>query len=216
MKFDKTCLQLYIVTDRTWLNGADLAAQVEEAIQNGATLVQLREKALDTAAFAAEAVRIKEACRVHGVPFIVNDSVEIALEVDADGVHVGQHDMAAGDVRAKLGQNKILGVSAQTVEQAVAAERAGADYLGVGAVFATSTKLDAAEVSFDTVKEICAAVSIPVVAIGGIGAGNIEKLAGAGIAGVAVVSAVFAQPDIGAATRKLRALTEKMLEGNQT
>lgn len=214
MKFDKDWLKLYIVTDRAWLNGADLAAQVKESIQNGATMVQIREKTLDMDAFTAEAERIKAVCQTHGVPFIVNDSVEIALAVGADGVHVGQHDMAAGDVRTKLGSDKILGVSAQTVEQAVAAERAGADYLGVGAVFSTSTKLDAAEVSYDTLKEICAAVSIPVVAIGGIGKDNISRLTGSGIAGVAMVSAVFAQPDIGAATRELCDLTETMLEGN--
>ena len=213
MKFDKNWLKLYIVTDRAWLNGKDLGSQVEESIQNGATLVQLREKALEEAAFAAEAENIKAVCRKYGVPLIVNDSVEVALAVGADGVHVGQHDMAAGDVRKKLGPDKFLGVSAQTVEQAVAAERAGADYLGVGAVFSTSTKLDAAEVSIDTLKAICAAVSIPVVAIGGIGPDNIQMLEGSGVAGVAVVSAVFAQPDIGAATRRLRGLADKMAGG---
>lgn len=213
MKFDKNWLKLYIVTDRAWLGGKDLGSQVEESIQNGATLVQLREKALEEAAFAAEAETIKAVCRKYGVPLIVNDSVEVALAVDADGVHVGQHDMAAGDVRKKLGPDKFLGVSAQTVEQAVAAERAGADYLGAGAVFTTSTKLDAAEVDMDTLKAICAAVSIPVVAIGGIGPENILQLESSGIAGVAVVSAVFAQPDIGAATRKLRDLVEKTVGG---
>lgn len=212
MKFDKKLLRLYIVTDRAWLNGADLGSQVEEAILNGATLVQLREKDLDSIAFQSEAEQIKAVCHKHGVPFIVNDSVDIALAVGADGVHVGQHDMAAGDVRKKLGLDKFLGVSAQTVEQAVAAQNAGADYLGVGAVFSTSTKLDAAEVSLDTLKAICAAVSIPVVAIGGIGPGNIQMLKGSGAAGVAVVSAVFAQPDIGAATRRLRALSDDMVE----
>lgn len=212
MKFDKKLLRLYIVTDRAWLNGADLGSQVEESILNGATLVQLREKVLDSISFQSEAERIKTVCHKHGVPLIVNDNVDIALAVDADGVHVGQRDMAAGDVRQELGPDKILGVSAQTVEQAVAAQQAGADYLGVGAVFSTSTKLDAAEVGMDTLKAICAAVSIPVVAIGGIGPGTMGQLAGSGIAGVAVVSAVFAQPDIGAATRKLRALSDMIVK----
>ena len=168
MKCDKKDLLLYAVTDRHWLNGRTLYSQVEEALKGGATFIQLREKELDEEHFLEEAKEIKELCRRYQVPFVINDNVEIALAVDADGVHVGQSDMEAGDVRAKLGPDKMIGVSAQTVEQAVMAEQNGADYLGVGAVFPTGSKADALEVSHDTLKAICKAVKIPVIAIGGI------------------------------------------------
>ena len=161
MKCDKKDLLLYAVTDRHWLNGRTLYSQVEEALKGGATFIQLREKELDEEHFLEEAKEIKELCRRYQVPFVINDNVEIALAVDADGVHVGQSDMEAGDVRAKLGPDKMIGVSAQTVEQAVMAEQNGADYLGVGAVFPTGSKADALEVSHDTLIAICKAVKRP-------------------------------------------------------
>lgn len=211
MKCDKKDLLLYAVTDRHWLNGRTLYSQVEEALKGGATFIQLREKELDEEHFLEEAKEIKELCRRYQVPFVINDNVEIALAVDADGVHVGQSDMEAGDVRAKLGPDKIIGVSAQTVEQAVMAEQNGADYLGVGAVFPTGSKADALEVSHDTLKAICKAVKIPVIAIGGISKENILELSGSGVCGIAVISAIFAKDDIEEAARELRGLTEKMV-----
>lgn len=211
MKCDKKDLLLYAVTDRHWLNGRTLYSQVEEALKGGATFIQLREKELDEEHFLEEAKEIKELCRRYQVPFVINDNVEIAMAVDADGVHVGQSDMEAGDVRAKLGPDKMIGVSAQTVEQAVMAEQNGADYLGVGAVFPTGSKADALEVSHDTLKAICKAVKIPVIAIGGISKENILELSGSGICGIAVISAIFAKDDIEEAARELRGLTEKMV-----
>ena len=211
MKCDKKDLLLYAVTDRHWLNGRTLYSQVEEALKGGATFIQLREKELDEEHFLEEAKEIKELCRRYQVPFVINDNVEIALAVDADGVHVGQSDMEAGDVRAKLGPDKMIGVSAQTVEQAVMAEQNGADYLGVGAVFPTGSKADALEVSHDTLKAICKAVKIPVIAIGGISKENILELSGSGVCGMAVISAIFAKDDIEEAARELRGLTEKMV-----
>ena len=196
MKCDKKDLLLYAVTDRHWLNGRTLYSQVEEALKGGATFIQLREKELDEEHFLEEAKEIKELCRRYQVPFVINDNVEIALAVDADGVHVGQSDMEAGDVRAKLGPDKMIGVSAQTVEQAVMAEQNGADYLGVGAVFPTGSKADALEVSHDTLIAICKAVKIPVIAIGGISKENILELSGSGVCGIAVISAIFAKDDI--------------------
>lgn len=211
MKCDKKDLLLYAVTDRHWLNGRTLYSQVEEALKGGATFIQLREKELDEEHFLEEAKEIKELCRRYQVPFVINDNVEIALAVDADGVHVGQSDMEAGDVRAKLGPDKMIGVSAQTVEQAVMAEQNGADYLGVGAVFPTGSKADALEVSHDTLIAICKAVKIPVIAIGGISKENILELSGSGVCGIAVISAIFAKDDIEEAARDLRGLTEKMV-----
>lgn len=211
MMCDKKDLLLYAVTDRHWLNGRTLYSQVEEALKGGATFIQLREKELDEEHFLEEAKEIKELCRHYRVPFVINDNVEIALAADADGVHVGQGDMEAGDVRAKLGPDKMIGVSAQTVEQAVMAEQNGADYLGVGAVFPTGSKADALEVSHDTLKAICKAVEIPVIAIGGISKENILELSGSGICGIAVISAIFAKDDIEEAARELRGLTEKMV-----
>ena len=211
MKFDKKSLLLYAVTDRRWLKGSTLTAQVEEAIRGGATFIQLREKNLDEEQFLREAREVQQLCRSFQVPFVVNDNVEIAAAIDADGVHVGQSDMEAGDVRARLGHDKIIGVSAQTVEQALLAQERGADYLGVGAVFSTGSKADAVEVSHDTLKEICRAVEIPVIAIGGIGRENVGMLAGSGICGVAVISAVCGAPDIRQAARELRGAAEKMV-----
>ena len=211
MRFDKKDLLLYAGTDRSWLGGRTLYQDVEAAIKGGATFIQLREKNLDEAHFLEEAKEIKELCKKYQVPFVINDNVDIALAMDADGVHVGQSDMEAGAVREKLGPDKIIGVSAQTVEQALLAEQKGADYLGVGAVFPTGSKDDAVEVSHETLKAICEAVKIPVIAIGGISTGNVMELSGSGICGIAVISAIFAKPDIEAAAKELKEQTEKML-----
>lgn len=209
MKCDKKELLLYAVTDRSWLGEQTLYEQVEEALKGGATFIQLREKELDDEAFLAEAIEIQALCRKYNVPFVINDNVEIARKINADGVHVGQSDMEAGNVREILGKNKILGVSAQTVAQAILAEQRGADYLGVGAVFHTGSKSDAEDVSHETLKRICAAVNIPVVAIGGIGKHNVLELKGSGICGIAVISAIFAADDIQRATAELKTLTEQ-------
>ena len=204
-------LLLYAVTDRHWLNGATLISQVEAALKGGATFIQLREKNLDDEAFYKEALEIQKLCRNYKVPFVINDNVEPAKKIGADGVHVGQSDMEALDVRKVLGDDKIIGVSAQTVEQAKLAEEHGADYLGVGAVFPTGSKDDATEVSFETLKEICEHVHIPVIAIGGITRDNVVKLNQSGICGIAVISAIFGQTDIEAATADLKKQTKKML-----
>ena len=183
---------VYAVTDRAWLKGESLKDQVEKALKGGVTFVQLREKNLDRRLFLEEAAAIKELCDSFHVPFVINDDVEIALASGADGVHVGQKDMDVKEARRRLGPGKIIGVSCKTVEQAKAAEAGGADYLGVGAVFPTSSKSDVGEMSYETLKAICKAVSIPVVAIGGISGENVGKLAGSGICGVAVISAIYA------------------------
>ena len=204
----KEDLLLYAVTDRSWLDGETLYAQVEKALKGGVTFVQLREKALDEQAFLEEAKEIQKLCAKYHVPFVINDNVEIAAQIGADGVHVGQSDMEAGDVRKKLGPDRIIGVSAQTVEQAVRAQERGADYLGVGAVFPTGSKADAVEVSHETVRAITEAVDIPVIAIGGITKDNVSELSGTGICGIAVISAIFAQEDIEGAARVLKERTE--------
>lgn len=211
MNCSKEAMLLYAVTDRSWVGKQTLMEQVECALKGGATCVQLREKKLGDQGFLAEAMEMKELCKKYHVPFLINDNVEIALQCGADGVHVGQSDMEAGNVRALLGADKIIGVSAQTVEQALAAEAAGADYLGVGAVFSTTTKLDACEVPHSVLKEICQAVKIPVVAIGGINKGNILKLSGSGVDGVALVSAIFGAEDIESECKELSALSAQMV-----
>ncbi|RNM31124.1 thiamine phosphate synthase [Absicoccus porci] len=204
-------LELYAVTDRHWLGKQTLFDQVKEALDGGATCIQLREKQLDEENFLKEAIEIQKLCKEYHVPFIVNDNVDIAKTMHADGIHVGQSDMEALDVRKELGNDVILGVSAQTVEQAKKAEAHGADYLGVGAVFPTGSKDDAEDVSYETLKAICEAVSIPVIAIGGITQDNVKELAGSGIVGIAVISAIFAQKDITQATKDLKQATEQML-----
>lgn len=209
MRCEKETMLLYAVTDRAWTGTQTLYQQVERALKGGVTCVQLREKDLPAAEFLAEAKEIGALCRTYGVPFIINDNVEIALACGADGVHVGQSDMEAGRVRAAVGEGMMIGVSARTVEEALAAQRAGADYLGVGAVFATSTKLDAEAVSRQTLKDICAAVNIPVTAIGGINQGNILELSGTGIDGVALVSAIFGAEDIEGRCRELKELARR-------
>lgn len=207
MKCSKEDLLLYAVTDRHWLNGRTLYEVVKESLDGGVTLVQLREKQLDDETFLEEAKELQKLCKEYDVPFVINDNVDIAIQINADGVHVGQSDMEAGDVRAKLGPDKIIGVSAQTVEQAVLAEKHGADYLGVGAVFPTGSKDDALEVSHETLKAICEAVSIPVIAIGGITVDNTPELKGSGICGIAVISAIYAAKDIKKATENLKKVT---------
>ena len=209
MRCKKDTMLLYAVTDRAWTGAQTLYQQVERALKGGVTCVQLREKDLPEAEFLAQAREIGGLCRAYGVPFIINDNVEIALACGADGVHVGQSDMEAGRVRTAVGGGMMIGVSARTVEEALAAQRAGADYLGVGAVFATSTKLDAEAVSRQTLKDICAAVDIPVAAIGGIGKDNILELSGTGIDGVALVSAIFGAEDIEGRCRELKELARR-------
>ena len=209
MKCSPETMLLYAVTDRAWTGRQTLYRQVECALKGGVTCVQLREKDLEEAAFLAEAKEIGALCRACGVPFIVNDSVEIALKCGADGVHVGQSDMGAQQVRALAGGRLMIGVSARTVDQALRAQEAGADYLGVGAVFGTSTKPDAKAISRQTLKDICAAVDIPVVAIGGISGDNIPELSGTGIDGVALVSAIFSAEDIEGRCRELKELARR-------
>lgn len=211
MKCDPKDLLLYAVTDRHWLNGRTLVDVVKESLDGGVTMIQLREKSLDEGKFLEEAKELQALCRERHVPFIVNDNVDIAKAMDADGVHVGQDDMETMDVRTKLGPDKIIGVSAHTVEEALLAEKQGADYLGVGAVFPTSSKSDVGEMSYETLKAICKAVSIPVVAIGGISGENVGKLAGSGICGVAVISAIYAAKDVKAAAADLKTTVEEML-----
>ena len=208
MKFTKDeirrAMLLYAVTDRAWLKeGETLADAVRLALENGATFLQLREKNLDLESFETLAAEMKALCGEYRVPFVVNDSVEIALLCDADGVHVGQSDIKGRDIRALIGPEKILGISAGTVEEAIAAEKAGADYIGAGAVFHTGTKKNARSMTPERLREIVAAVSIPVVAIGGINEGNIGQLHGSGVDGVAVVSAIFAADRPGEATARL-------------
>jgi len=193
------------------ISNSTLKEKVEEAILGGATMIQLREKNISKDEYIALAKEIKEVTDSYNIPLIINDQVEVAIDCDAAGVHVGQEDMAASLVRAKIGPEKILGVSAQTVEQAILAEKAGADYLGVGSIFPTSTKKDAVLVSKETLKAICDSVNIPVVAIGGINEENIIKLKGSGIAGISVVSAIFAQKDAQKAAEGLRRQVEKIL-----
>lgn len=207
----KKALFLYAVTDRSWTGEKSLYEQVEQTLKGGTTIVQLREKELSYEDFLQEGKEIQKLCKEYDVPFVINDNVELAKELDADGVHIGQDDMEISDARKIIGNDKILGVSVQTVEDAIFAEKEGADYLGVGAVFSTSTKLDAVDVSYEMLKNICEAVKIPVVAIGGINKNNILDLQNSGICGVAVVSAIFAEENIFEATKNLVKLTEQMV-----
>lgn len=211
MKCDKKAMRLYAVTDRAWVGRQTLCEQVESALKGGATCVQLREKELDDDAFLEEAIQICQLCHRYGVPFFINDNVDIAIKCKADGVHVGQEDMEAAQVRRKVGDDMIIGVSVHSVEEALEAVRHGADCLGVGAMFSTSTKTDVHVLPKEVLKDICEAVDIPVVAIGGIGKSNIAQLAGTGVDGVALVSAIFSADDIESECRLLRQMSEDMV-----
>lgn len=212
MKFDRKDMLLYAVTDRSWLGEETLYSQVERALKGGATFIQLREKDLEEEVFFSEALELKELCKKYHVPFVINDNVELAKRVNADGVHVGQSDMRVKEVRRILGKDKIIGVSAGNVEEALSAQEEGANYLGVGAVFHTGTKSDASAVSHNVLKAICAAVNIPVVAIGGITKENVEELKESGIAGIAVVSAIFACENIEKGTKELKQAAKRIIK----
>ena len=212
MKCNREQLLLYAVTDRSHLGEKSLYSAVEEALEGGVTFLQLREKHLSDEEILAEARALLPLCRAHSVPLIINDSVDIALAAGADGVHVGQEDLEAGAARQKLGSGKILGVSAHNVAEALRAEKAGADYLGVGAMFPTGTKDNVVPTSPETLRAICEAVSIPVVAIGGVTGENLPRLRGCGMAGAAVVSAIFSQPDCREAARQLREILASIVK----
>lgn len=212
MKCDKKAMLLYAVTDRAWVGKQTLYEQVECALKGGATCIQLREKSLGKTEFLKEAIQLSALCKKYHVPFIVNDNVEVALQSHADGVHVGQEDMKATKVRELIGDSMILGVSCHTLEEALHAQQEGADYLGVGAVFTTSTKQNTISVSYDTLQKISQAITIPIVAIGGISKENLPKLSGSGVDGVALVSAIFSATDITEETRELRTLSEQMVQ----
>ncbi|MCY6372619.1 thiamine phosphate synthase [Clostridium ganghwense] len=212
MKLDNKSLLLYLVTDRSWLGDQSLISQVEKSLIEGVTFLQLREKNLDNESFLNLAIEMKDlACR-YDVPFVINDNIDIAIKSDADGVHIGQDDMPIEEARKIIGKDKILGVSAGTVEEAILAEQLGADYLGVGAIFSTNTKKDAQNISFETLKNICESVDIPVVAIGGINKENILSLEGSGIDGVSVISAILAQKNIAKATYELKDICERIFK----
>lgn len=211
MKIKPEILRVYGVTDASWTGRFTLLEQVEQALKGGVTCIQFRDKQLENDAFLREAKKMKVLCEKYHVPLIINDHVDIAVRCGADGVHVGQKDMEAKEVRKLVGEKMIIGVSARTVEQAIQAEQAGADYLGVGAVFGTSTKMDAEKISLERLKEICQAVTIPVVAIGGIQKDNFPELAGTGVAGAALVSAIFSAQDIEEECRNLRNISEQIV-----
>lgn len=203
---------LYGITDGVHNSNCSTAQKVEEAIVGGVTMIQYREKKLAGEEKLQDAVKVQEICRKHGVPFLINDDVELARQINADGVHLGQSDMNPAEARKILGPDKIIGVTAKTVEQAVKAQKEGADYLGSGAVFVTGTKLDAVPLDHNKLDEICESVSIPVVAIGGIDAGNITKLRGRKMSGFAVVNGIFGQKDITAAARELKLLATEIIQ----
>lgn len=211
MKVSSKSLLLYGITDRTWLNGRTLVDVVEDSIKGGVTFLQLREKELAYEEFLKEAFEIKTITDKYKIPFVINDNIDIALACNADGVHVGQTDMQAGRVRRLIGDDKILGVSVQTVEEAKIAIDNGADYLGVGAMFVTNTKADASVMSMEALKKVCDSVSIPVVAIGGINETNMLKLKDTGIAGVSIISAIYAKPDIFEASKQLLELAKQIV-----
>ena len=212
MKLDKNTLRLYAVTDRSWIGRQTLYEQVESALKGGATCVQLREKNLSEAEFLREALKISALCKRYHTPLFINDNIKIAIQCHADGVHVGQSDMAAARVRRMVGDELLIGVSVHSVAEALEAAQNGADYLGAGAVFSTSTKTDAGLLSLDTLRDICHAVELPVVAIGGIKRRNLSHLAGTGIVGAAIVSGIFSAEDIEKECRLLRDLLEECFQ----
>ena len=211
MEFHRDMLLLYAVTDRSWTGRQTLYDQIQAALEGGVTMVQLREKRLSAQALVEEAVEIKELCHRYHVPLIINDNVEAAVASGADGVHVGITDTPVAEIRKRAGGSFIIGATAKTVAQAIAAEQAGADYLGVGAVFPSPTKQNAVRITLEQLKQICSAVSIPAVAIGGIGRENVAALAGGGMAGIAVVSAIFAEKNIQNAAAELKEVVRKVV-----
>ncbi len=211
VNINKKDVLLYAITDRQWLNGRTLASQVEEVLKNGATFLQLREKHLEHNELVREAITLKKIAAKYNVPFVINDDVYAAKEADADGVHIGQSDTDYKRARKMLGHNKIIGMTAHNLKEAIVAQSVGADYIGVGAVFTTSTKKDTMPMSFTTLREITDSITIPVVAIGGINHNNILQLQGSGIDGVAVISALFAQQNISKATLDLLNLCEEII-----
>lgn len=215
MNFTAKNLLLYAVTDRAWVGRQTLLEQIEDALRGGVTLVQLREKDLPQPDFIREAAQATALCHRYGIPLIVNDSLEVALESGADGVHVGIEDQPVAEIRRRVGKGFLIGATAKTVEQARAAQAAGADYLGVGAVFPSPTKKNAIRITTQQLQEICSSVAIPCVAIGGISRENLPTLAGGGMAGFALVSAIFSQPDIAAACRDLKSLAEQTVREGQ-
>ena len=212
MKLSRKQLLLYAVTDKSYAGRQTLYEQVEAALKGGVTILQLREKNLDTDAFVEEAKKIKELCHRFSVPLIINDSVEVALKCGADGVHLGIEDMPVAEIRKQVGKEFIIGATAKTVEQAKFAEESGADYLGVGAVFPSPTKKNAIRITIEQLREITSSVSIPVVAIGGIDLKNIEQLRGGGMDGVALVSAIFSAEDIEKRTAALKSIAARVVE----
>ena len=204
MNFCADQLLLYAVTDRAWVGRQTLLEQIEDALRGGVTMVQLREKELPEDAFTAEAVEVKALCHRYGVPLLIDDNVDVALKSGADGVHVGIEDTPVAEIRARAGRDFIIGATAKTVAQARAAQAAGADYLGVGAVFPSPTKKNAVRITVEQLRDICGSVTIPAVAIGGISLGNIRELCGGGMRGVAVISALFGADDIAGAARALK------------
>lgn len=215
MNFDKNMLKLYAVTDNTWIGEKTLLEQIESALKGGVTCVQLREKKLEYEKFLSEAIEVKKICNQYNVPLLINDNVKVAVQAGADGVHIGQNDMNPIDVRKIIGKDKILGVTVSNTEEAIYAQQSGADYLGVGAVFSTSTKLDAEVISHEMVLNICNTVDIPIVAIGGINIENILQLSNTGVDGIALVSAIFAADDIENRCKELLLLSEKMLSSRR-
>ncbi len=212
MIFNRNSLLLYAVTDRAWVGKKTLLDQIEEALRGGVTLLQLREKNLPEEEFLKEALQVKELCHRYNVPLIINDNVDVAEKSGADGVHVGIEDAPVAEIRRRMGPDFIIGATAKTVEQAVFAERSGADYLGVGAVYPSPTKKNAIRITKEQLLEICSAVSIPAVAIGGITAENLPPLAGSGIAGAAVVSAVFGAENPETAARQLKEILKTIVK----
>lgn len=202
---------LYAITDRSWVGKMTLYEQIEQALQNGVTMLQLREKNLDDAQFLTQAKEIKALCNHYGVPLLINDNVEVAYKSGADGVHVGLEDMPVREIRKNFGSHLLIGATAKTVAQAQQAQQDGADYLGVGAVFPSPTKRQAVRITIEQLREIRKAVSIPIVAIGGITQENLPLLAGSGIDGVAVVSAIFGAPDPAKATAQLSCLVKQVV-----
>lgn len=202
MKFDKNYLKLYAVTDRRWLENQTLYEQIEKALKGGVTLIQLREKELNEEDFIKEAIEVKKLCHQYHVPLIINDNLNVAIESDADGIHIGQDDIDIEIVKKRF-PHKMIGVTAHNLKEALSAQNKGADYLGIGAVFPTSTKTNTIPLSIEEIKEITSHISIPCVAIGGIGKSNIALLKGSGISGVAVISAIFKSHNIEKAVQEL-------------